>query len=105
MLIRTREMEEVRFEDRVVLVTGAGNGLGKSYALEMAKRGAKLVVNDLGGSAFGDGSDKSAADLVVDEIEWLDEQLNFPSAYDDPDDNWTLAVTPLGKKMLEKEEV
>ena len=61
-------MEDVRFENRVVLVTGAGNGLGKSYALEMAKRGAKLVVNDLGGSAFGDGSDKSAADIVVDEI-------------------------------------
>ena len=61
-------MEDVRFENRVVLVTGAGNGLGKSYALEMAKRGAKLVVNDLGGSAFGDGSDESAADIVVDEI-------------------------------------
>ena len=61
-------MDEVRFENRVVVVTGAGNGLGKSYALEMAKRGAKLVVNDLGGSAFGDGSDKSAADIVVDEI-------------------------------------
>ena len=61
-------MEEIRFDNRVVLVTGAGNGLGKSYSLEMAKRGAKVVVNDLGGSAFGDGSDKSAADLVVDEI-------------------------------------
>jgi 3-hydroxyacyl-CoA dehydrogenase/3a,7a,12a-trihydroxy-5b-cholest-24-enoyl-CoA hydratase len=61
-------MTDVRFDNRVVLITGAGNGLGKSYALEMAKRGAKVVVNDLGGSAFGDGSDKSAADVVVEEI-------------------------------------
>jgi len=52
----------------VVVITGAGNGLGRTYALEMGKRGAKVVVNDLGGSAFGDGADKAAADVVVDEI-------------------------------------
>lgn len=61
-------MSDVRFDDRVVVITGAGNGLGKTYALEMGRRGAKVVVNDLGGSAFGDGSDKAAADVVVHEI-------------------------------------
>ncbi len=55
------------FEGKVVVITGAGGGLGKSHALEFASRGAKVVVNDLGGSGDGTGSG-DAADLVVDEI-------------------------------------
>ena len=62
-------MSDLRFDDRVVIVTGAGNGLGRSHALEFGLRGAKVVVNDLGGSAFGDGSDRRVADVVVEEIQ------------------------------------
>ena len=55
------------FEDKVVVITGAGGGLGKAHALEFAARGAKVVVNDLGGSADGSGAG-DAADQVVEEI-------------------------------------
>lgn len=58
----------IDFTDQVVVVTGAGRGLGRLYALELARRGASVVVNDLGGSMHGDGADRSVADLVVDEI-------------------------------------
>lgn len=61
----------LKFNDKVVVITGAGGGLGKHYALEYAKRGAKVVVNDLGGSLKGDGGSSKAADLVVEEIKQL----------------------------------
>ncbi|HET9732323.1 MAG TPA: SDR family NAD(P)-dependent oxidoreductase [Acidimicrobiales bacterium] len=58
----------IDLEGQSVVVTGAGRGLGRLYALELARRGAMVVVNDLGGSVEGLGADRSVADQVVDEI-------------------------------------
>jgi len=61
-------MSELRYDGQVVVITGAGGGLGRAYALAYGSRGAKVVVNDLGGSFKGEGNSTKAADVVVNEI-------------------------------------
>ena len=64
----------IDFKDRVVIVTGAGNGLGRSHALAFAERGARVVVNDFGGARDGTGGSSEAAEAVVSEIEAMSDR-------------------------------
>jgi NAD(P)-dependent dehydrogenase (short-subunit alcohol dehydrogenase family) len=64
-------MADLGYDGKVAIITGGGGGLGRSHALELARRGARVVVNDLGGSVSGEGGDKGPAQHVVEEIEAL----------------------------------
>jgi NAD(P)-dependent dehydrogenase (short-subunit alcohol dehydrogenase family) len=64
-------MADLGYDGKVAIITGAGGGLGRSHALELARRGARIVVNDLGGSVSGEGGDEGPAHAVVKEIEAL----------------------------------
>ena len=83
-------------EGKVILVTGAGNGIGRCHALALAAEGAKIVVNDLGGSRHGEGTDDSAASKVAEEIKAAGGEAvpNFDSVTDPEAVSYTHLTLP-----------
>ena len=69
----------MNFKDKVIVITGAGAGLGKDYAFYFASKGAKVVVNDLGVSTSGEGNNNKAADVVVNEISGIVDAIDLLS--------------------------
>src|SRR5438067_3175552 len=88
-------MADLRFDDKVAIITGAGGGLGKQHALLLAERGAKLVVNDLGGSVDGTGGDEGPAHITTLEI---NEQFGKDTAVADTNS----VATPEGGEAIVK---
>jgi NAD(P)-dependent dehydrogenase (short-subunit alcohol dehydrogenase family) len=84
-------MADLGYDGKVAIITGAGGGLGRSHALELAKRGALVVVNDLGGSVDGQGGSHTAAQQVVDEIK---------AAGGEAVANYDTVATPEGGKAI-----
>ena len=84
-------MADLGYDGKVAVITGAGGGLGRSHALELAKRGALIVVNDLGGSVDGQGGSHTAAQQVVDEIK---------AAGGEATANYDTVATPEGGKAI-----
>jgi NAD(P)-dependent dehydrogenase (short-subunit alcohol dehydrogenase family) len=85
--------EQLRYDNKVVIVTGAGNGLGKQHALLFGARGARVVVNDLGGNIHGGGRSSAAADQVVAEIKALGGEA--VANYDSVEDGARIVQTAL----------
>jgi NAD(P)-dependent dehydrogenase (short-subunit alcohol dehydrogenase family) len=88
-------MKQVRFDERVALVTGAGGGLGRAYARLLAERGARVVVNDLGGAPGGGGASATPAESVVDEIRQAGGEA-LADAHDVISDGEAIVETALG---------
>jgi 3-hydroxyacyl-CoA dehydrogenase/3a,7a,12a-trihydroxy-5b-cholest-24-enoyl-CoA hydratase len=89
---------DLRFDDRVVIVTGAGQGLGRSHALEYARRGAKVVVNDLGSNTVGSGKSSLVAERVVEEIKSLGgEAIANTDSVEDGDKIVQMAMDSFGR--------
>ena len=90
-------IENSEFEGKVVVITGAGGGLGRAHAIEYAKRGAKVVVNDLGGSVDGSGAG-DAADQVVAELQALGaEAVANKASVSDPDGAASIIQTAIDR--------